>query len=54
MAWRDPMKEMKAREMSFKQPQNEVKLNPKWTQKTKGIKPECNTRGNDNWKNKVV
>lgn len=54
MAWRDPMKEMKAHETSFKQPQNKVKLNPKWTQKAKGIKLKCNIRGIDNCKNKVV
>jgi hypothetical protein len=38
------MKQTKACETNFKQPQNETKLNLKPTQKTRGIEPRCSTR----------
>jgi hypothetical protein len=45
---------MGAHKMGLKQPQNEAKLNPKPTQKIRGIKPKCSTRGDDTYKDKIV
>jgi len=46
------MKQSRACEMRLKQPQNEARLSLKPTPKARGVKPRCNIRGEDIYKNK--
>lgn len=51
---KDLMKQMKKCEMSFKQPQNEVRLNPKPTPRSKRDKLRCSTGREDPCKNNAA